>query len=154
MVALAGCAAPESRPASGVTVEISGGPNPGSYTGTAPAATCVREPIGPGSLGVQYSDWGGPSNGLRSLQLMLPAESRPREFYLGLAFGDPFSGAVHEIETRAEAPARRGDGAVSVTVSDRETTVTVTGKTADAVAITTRIECRKPAGRKRVGDRR
>ena len=139
LVSLAGCRA--EQPALAVRVELAGGVNPGVYTAVAPAHQCGRGLLGPGSWAVQLTDWTGPRNGLRSLQLVVPSQARPTELYLGLVFGDFFTGVVHEIETRPGAPVRKGWGELGMDSTQDGATLIVTGSTGDSVALTATIAC-------------
>lgn len=143
-LAVAACGIQPARPAAGVAVDLGGGPNPGRYQSAEANPTCTRGLVGPGSWAIQYSDWSGPKSGLRSLQLVLPAAEQPDDFYLGMVFGDFFAGTVHEIETRASAPAARGHGKVIVRPLGRGTLVMVTGATERDVAISATITCQTP----------
>ncbi len=134
-----GCQA--ERPAVAVQVELAGGVNPGVYTAVAPGQGCNRGLLGPGSWAVQLTDWTGPKTGLRSLQLVVPSQARPTELYLGLVFGDFFTGVVHEIETRPEAPLVKGWGELGMDSTDDGVTLVVTGSTGDTVALTATIAC-------------
>lgn len=140
---LGGC---QSAPAPGtaVRVEIAGGDNPGVYETSGREISCAGSAAGPAGLGVQFTDWTGPKEGLRSLSLVLPSAQRPDDFYLGMVFGDFFAGRVLEIDTRAAAPAPRGKGRVTVAPADGGTAVTVTGETENAVALTATILCLTP----------
>lgn len=143
LVACRGSATPPA-----VEVELAGGAHPGVYQSRGTLASCVGEATGDGGLGVQFTDWTGPKDGLRSLSLVLPSATRPDDFYLGLVFGDFFAGSVLEIDTRAASPAPRGHGVVSLVPVARRTIVTVTGATADAVALTATIICATVEGGK------
>lgn len=136
---LAGCQA--EQPAVAVRVELAGGVNPGVYTAVAPAQGCGNGLLGPGSWAIQLTDWTGPKQGLRSLQLVVPSQARPKELYLGLVFGDFFTGVVHEIETRPEAPLRKGWGELGLDTTQDGATLIVTGSTGDSVALTATIAC-------------
>ncbi len=145
---LGACGAEQPAPATAVRLTLSGGPNPGGYAAVSSETACRRDLLGPGSWGVQLTDWTGPKEGLRSLQLVLPSVSRPQDFYLGLVFGDFFVGTVHEIETRRGAPAIRGEGRATV-IHDRQTRiVAVSGKTQDGVAIAATITCQERQAKK------
>jgi hypothetical protein len=113
----------------------------GAYQVEAQSPSCSHDLLGPGSWGVQLTDWAAPKEGLRSLQLIVPSESRPGEFYLGLVFGDLFAGTVYEIETRPAAPRRQGRGFVAVVPARDQATVRVNGFTRDSVAVTAIITC-------------
>lgn len=130
-------------PVTTVHIELRGGSNPGSYQSSSWEPACSRDLLGSGSWSVQMSDWTGPKDGLRSLQLIVPSHSSVADssFYLGMVFGDFFSGTVHEIETRSDAPGPRGKGAVRVRVGRNDATVAITGATSDGVAIAATIEC-------------
>ncbi len=143
-LAAVACGTQPARPAAGVAVDLGGGPNPGRYQSEKSIPTCSRGLVGRGSWAIQYSDWTGPRSGLRSLQLVVPAPEQPDDFYLGMVFGDFFAGTVHEIETRASAPAARGRGKVIVRPLGRGTVVMVTGKTDRDVAISATITCQTP----------
>ncbi len=136
---LGGCAA--EPPAVAVRVELAGGENPGVYSATAADPACVEGVIGPGSWAVQLTNWTGPKAGLRSLQLVVPDQDRPGEMYLGLVFGDFFTGVVHEIETRPTSDRIRGRGELGIDTTDDGVTMIVTGSTADSVALTATIAC-------------
>lgn len=136
---VAGCR--EERPAVAVQVELTGGRNPGVYTAQAVAPGCEKGLLGPGSWTVQLTDWGGPREGLRSLQLVVPSQARPKELYLGLVFGDFFTGIVHEIESRPSAPLRKGWGELGVDSTVDGATLVVTGSAGDSVALTATIAC-------------
>lgn len=140
---LGGC---QSAPAPGtaVRVEIAGGANPGVYETSGREISCAGPAAGAEGLGVQFTDWTGPKEGLRSLSLVLPSSQRPEDFYLGMVFGDFFAGRVIEIDTRAAAPAPRGKGRVTVAPAEGGTAVTVTGETENAVALTATILCLTP----------
>lgn len=142
--ALGGCGARRAGRTAEVAVELTGGPNPGRFQSTASAPTCSRGLVGPRSWAVQYSDWTGPRNGLRSLQLVVPAPERPEGFYLGMVFGDFFAGTVHEIETRPGAARTRGTGRVTLQAAASGTVVTIRGATSDTVAILATITCQTP----------
>jgi hypothetical protein len=139
MTLLAGCKA--ERPAAAVRVELANGANAGVYTAIAPAPGCVRGLLGPGSWALQLTDWTGPKAGMRSLQLVVPSQSRPKELYLGLVFGDFFTGSVHEIETRPDAPLLKGRGELGMDSTEDGATLVVTGSTGDTVALTATIAC-------------
>jgi len=147
---LAACATP-AAPAMRARVELAGGSNPGSYSAVSKESGCTRDPLGTGSWGVQLSDWTGPKAGLRSLQLVLPSVARKQEFYLGLVFGDFFSGTVREIESRSAAPLTRGRGDVTVDSTASGTVITVTGMTQDSVALTATIACADAQANQGVG---
>lgn len=131
-----------------VTVDLflGGDPRSGHHLGTSHLDSCFRGLVGPGSWGVQFTDWTGPRGGLRSLQLIVPAlpDGRSRQFYLGVVLGDFFTGTVHEIETRAGVPERRGEGEVEVVGPNAEGTaaIRVRGLTADSVPVRSSITCR------------
>jgi len=131
-----------------VTVDLflGGDPRSGHHQGTSHLDSCFRGLVGPGSWGVQFTDWTGPRGGLRSLQLIVPAlpDGRSRQFYLGVVLGDFFTGTVHEIETRAGVPERRGEGEVEVVGPNAEGTaaIRVRGLTADSVPVRSSITCR------------
>lgn len=140
---LSGC---QSAPAPGtaVRVEIAGGTNPGVYQSSGREISCAGSAAGAEGLGVQFTDWTGPKEGLRSLSLVLPSAQAPDDFYLGMVFGDFFAGRVIEIDTRAAAPAPRGKGKVTVVPAQGGTAVTVTGETENAVALRATILCLTP----------
>jgi hypothetical protein len=138
---LAGCRAAAAGPAAAVRVELAGGSNPGVYQATADQPACTRDLVGPGSWGVQLTDWKGPKAGLRSLQLVVPAPAQQDQFYLGLVFGDFFTGIAREIETRPASPRPKGNGRVSIEPYPGGATVRVTGVTQDSVAVTATIAC-------------
>lgn len=138
---VAGCRAAE--PAVAVRVELTGGTNPGVYTAEAVSPGCERGLLGPGSWAVQLTDWTGPKEGLRSLQLVIPSQARPKELYLGLVFGDFFTGVVHEIESRPMAPLAKGWGELAVDSTEDGPTLLVTGLAGDSVALTATIACAK-----------
>jgi hypothetical protein len=138
---LGACHRGRPGPAAVVRLEITGGPNPGVYQASSNAPACLREVTGAGSWGVQLTDWRGPKAGLRSLQLVVPSTTQPGRFYLGLVFGDFFTGVVHEIETRPAALRQRGHGQVSILPRRDGATVSVSGMTMDSVAITATITC-------------
>jgi len=144
LLMLLGACAGESGPAAAARVELAGGSNPGAYEVRSRTPACNRDLVGPGSWGVQLTDWTGPKAGLRSLQLVVPARSATDQFYLGMVFGDFFTGVVHEIETRPDSPRPKGHGAVTVQEQGDAATVSVTGVTQDSVAITATIACELP----------
>lgn len=149
LISLVGaCGADRPAPATLVRLTLTGGPNPGSYQSAAAEDLCQQDLLGPGSWGVQLTDWNGPRQGLRSLQLALPSASRPQEFYLGLVFGDFFAGTTHEIETRPDAPAPRGTGQATVFRDRRVRTIAITGQTQDSVALVATITCHSRQGKK------
>jgi hypothetical protein len=139
LLLLGGCAA--EPPAVAVRVELAGGANPGVYTASANDPACVEGIVGRGSWAVQLTSWTGPKTGLRSLQLVVPAQDRPDELYLGLVFGDFFTGVVHEIETRPTSGVSRGRGVLGIDTTEDGATLIVTGSTADSVALTATIAC-------------
>jgi len=143
---LGACGAEQPAPATLVRLTLTGGPNPGVYESAAGEDLCQQDLLGPGSWGVQLTDWTGPGRGLRSLQLVLPASHRPHEFYLGLVFGNFFAGTTHEIETRPSAPAIQGTGRATVFRDRRSRIVSVTGQTQDSVALEATITCRDRQG--------
>lgn len=136
---LAGCQA--KRPAASVRVELAGGANPGVYTAIAQEPGCSAGLLGPGSWALQLTDWTGPKSGLRSLQLVVPSQARPSELYLGLVFGDFFTGVVHEIESRPDAPLLKGHAELGIDSTEDGVTLIVTGSTGDTVALTATIAC-------------
>ena len=138
---LAGCRAATAGPAAAVRLELAGGSNPGVYQATADQPGCTRDLVGPGSWGVQLTDWKGPKAGLRSLQLVVPSPARQDQFYLGLVFGDFFTGIAREVETRPASPRPKGRGRVLIEPYPGGATVRVTGVTQDSVAITATIAC-------------
>ncbi len=135
-------------PAAEVELELVGGSNPGTYRAEAEQAACSRDLIGPGSWGVQLTDWKGPKAGLRSLQLMVPADSLEGQFYLGLVFGDFFTGVAREIETRQDSPRPKGHGRVTIVPSPSGATFRVSGVTQDSVAVQATIACHLPQAAK------
>jgi len=144
-VALASITCAAEPPATAVRVELSGGPNPGVYQASSATSACTRDLMGKGSWAVQLNDWTGSERGLRSLQLVVPAAAANRgsEFYLGLVFGDVFSGPVHEIETRVGAPRVKGEGWVEVREREGVGTVVITGVTGENVTVSATIQCRR-----------
>lgn len=138
---LAGCRTAVAGPAAAVRVELAGGSNPGVYQATADEPGCTRDLVGPGSWGVQLTDWKGPKAGLRSLQLVVPLQARQDQFYLGLVFGDFFTGIAREIETRPGSPRPKGHGRVSIEPHPGGATVRLTGVTQDSIAINATIAC-------------
>lgn len=144
-LALMACTAEPPAPATSVHVELRGGPNPGVYEASTPAPACTRDVMGKGSWGVQLNDWSGPESGLRSLQLVVPASAATANtgFYLGMVFGDVFAGAVHEIETRAEAPRSKGNGQVQIQEMEGGGALVVTGVTGDSVMVSMTIQCHR-----------
>ena len=130
-----------SAPAAEVKLTLTGGSNPGVYQAKADQPSCSRDLVGPGSWGVQLTDWKGPKAGLRSLQLLVPADTLEQQFYLGVVFGDFFTGVAREIETRPGAPRPRGHGQVQVDPSPAGATFRVSGVTQDSVAIEATIAC-------------
>ena len=145
LAALAGCMAEPAPPSTTVEVRLDGGQHPGTYSARSTLPACTRNATGHGSLEIQLSDWSGPSQGLRSLQLVVPADSAAGDsvFYLGLVFGDLFTGTVHEIETRPGAERQKGRGRVRIEGGPTERTVAITGKTSDSVAIAATIQCHR-----------
>lgn len=141
LLGLAACQAEPPAAATSVRVTLKGGPNPGTYTAAAGESACRRDLVGAGSWSVQLTDWAGPKQGLRSLQLMLPSRDHPDEFYLGLVFGDFFTGMVQEIETRPAAMTLRGVGRATVIRDRHADIVAIRGQTRDSVAITATITC-------------
>lgn len=137
-----------ARPTAEVRLELVGGSNPGVYQASADQPACSRNLVGPGSWGVQLTDWKGPKEGLRSLQLMVPSEQQQDEFYLGIVFGDFFTGFAREIETRHASPRPKGHGRVTIEPSPDGATMRVTGVTQDSVAITATIACTIPRAEK------
>lgn len=137
---LAGCR-PAHVPPAEVALTLVGGSNPGRYEARAEQPSCTRDLVGRGSWGVQLTDWKGPKAGLRSLQLVVPADTVKDQFYLGLVFGDFFTGIAREIETRADSPRPKGHGQVKVDVSPAGATFRVRGVTQDSVAIQATIAC-------------
>jgi hypothetical protein len=140
LVVLASCAR-TPQAATQVELTLEGGPNPGRYEVRSADAGCREGLLGPGSWMVQLTDWTGPKAGLRSLQLMVPAVDAPERFYLGLVFGDFFTGTVHEIETRAGVAEQHGAGQATVTRQADASTVAITATTKDSVAIRATIIC-------------
>lgn len=138
---LASCRSAAAGPPATVRLELAGGSNPGVYQATADQPACARDLVGPDSWGVQLTDWTGPKAGLRSLQLVVPSRARQDQFYLGLVFGDFFTGIAREIETRPASPRPKGHGRVLIELSPSGATVRVTGVTQDGVAITATIAC-------------
>ncbi len=128
-------------PAAEVELTMTGGSNPGVYRAEAEQPSCSRDLVGPGSWGVQLTDWKGPKAGLRSLQLVVPADTLEEQFYLGLVFGDFFTGVAREIETRPDSPRPKGHGQVHVDPSPAGATFRVSGVTQDSVAIQATIAC-------------
>ncbi len=133
-----------ARPAAEVRLELVGGSNPGVYQASAEQPSCSRDLVGPGSWGVQLTDWKGPKEGLRSLQLLVPSEERQDQFYLGVVFGDFFTGFAREIETRQASPRPKGRGRVIIEPTSGGATMRVTGVTQDSVAVTATIACTLP----------
>lgn len=138
---LAGCGMGRA-PAAEVELRLVGGTNPGRYEARAAQATCSRNLVGPGSWGVQLTDWTGPKEGLRSLQLLVPVDTVQDQFYLGIVFGDFFTGVAREIETRADSPRPKGRGRVTI-VNHPPTGATfrVSGVTQDSIAIEAIVAC-------------
>ena len=131
----------EAPPATSVHLEVAGGSVTGSYDASDRTAGCSRGLTGPASWGVQLTDWTGPKQGLRSLQLLIPSAAHPDQFYLGLVFGDLFQGTVLEIETRPASPWRKGRGRVRVEPRGPGATLSVAGYSQDSVAISVTIAC-------------
>lgn len=138
---LAGCRLGHA-PVADVTLTLAGGGNPGQFEAHATQATCSRDLVGAGSWGVQLTDWTGPKEGLRSLQLLIPQDTVQDQFYLGMVFGDFFTGVAREIETRADSPRPKGHGRVTI-VNHPPTGATfrVTGVTQDSVAVEAIVAC-------------
>jgi hypothetical protein len=128
-------------PAAEVQLTLTGGSNPGVYQAEADQPACSRDLLGRGSWGVQLTDWKGPKAGLRSLQLVVPADTLQDQFYLGVVFGDFFTGIAREIETRPDSPRPKGHGHVTVDSSPAGATFRVDGVTQDSVAIQATIAC-------------
>lgn len=128
-------------PSAAVQLTLTGGSNPGVYRAEADRPACSRNLVGPGSWAVQLTDWKGPKEGLRSLQLVVPADSLKQQFYLGLVFGDFFTGVAREIETRPDSPRPKGHGQVEIEPSSAGATFRVSGVTQDSVAIQATIAC-------------
>lgn len=138
---LAGCRL-GARPTAEVRLELVGGSNPGLYQASADQPACSRNLVGPGSWGVQLTDWKGPKAGLRSLQLLIPSEKQQDRFYLGVVFGDFFTGIAREIETRYASPRPKGHGRVTIEPTPGGATMRITGVTQDSVAIEATIACK------------
>jgi hypothetical protein len=138
---LTGCRLAAARPPAEVQLELVGGSNPGVYQASADQPACNRDLVGPGSWGIQLTDWKGPKSGLRSLQLVVPSAANQDQFYLGLVFGDFFTGIAREIETRPVSPRPKGRGRVLIESVPGRATVRITGITQDSVAITATIAC-------------
>lgn len=149
LLLLGACQGGGSGPATAARVQLSGGANPGAYEVRSETPACARDLVGPGSWGVQLTDWTGPKAGLRSLQLVVPVRTTSDQFYLGMVFGDFFTGIVHEIETRPDAPRRKGQGSVTVQERGDGATISVTGLTQDSVSITATIACALPPAEQR-----
>jgi hypothetical protein len=141
LLGLTGCRLAAARPPAEVKLELVGGSNPGVYQASADQPACNRDLVGPGSWGIQLTDWKGPKSGLRSLQLVVPSVSQQDQFYLGLVFGDFFTGIAREIETRPASPRPKGRGRVLIESSPGGATVRITGITQDSVAIKATIAC-------------
>jgi len=148
LLLLAGCRFAAARPPAEVRVELVGGSNPGVYQASAEQSACNQHLIGTGSWGVQLTDWKGPKAGLRSLQLLVPSEQAQDQFYLGLVFGDFFTGIAREIETRPASPRPKGHGRVTIEPSPDGATLRIAGVTQDSVAITATIACNIPRAEK------
>jgi hypothetical protein len=73
--------------------------------------------------------------------LVVPSRAQQDQFYLGLVFGDFFTGIAREIETRPASPRPKGHGRLSIEPSPGGATIRVTGVTQDSVAITATIAC-------------
>jgi hypothetical protein len=97
---------------------------------------------------VQLTDWKGPKEGLRSLQLLVPSEKRQDQFYLGVVFGDFFTGFAREIETRNASPRPKGRGRVTIEPTPEGATMRISGVTQDNVAISATIACNIPQAEK------
>ena len=128
-------------PPAAVQLTVTGGSNPGEYRAEADRPACSRNLIGPGSWAVQLTDWKGPKEGLRSLQLVIPVDTLVQQFYLGLVFGDFFTGVAREIETRPDSPRPKGHGQVEIDSAPAGATFRVRGVTQDNVVIQATIAC-------------
>lgn len=139
------CAPRRPLPPTAVDVVMQDGPTAGSYSVVSFDVACTRGIVGEGSWGVQFSDWKGRRQGLRSLQLVVPAAvdtGSSSEFYLGLVFGTFSDGATYEIDTRPGAARAGGSGSVRIGPADSGTALTIVGRTDDGNGVAAVVHCR------------
>jgi hypothetical protein len=130
-----------------IHLDVTGGANAGSYDVEMKGSGCSYGLAGKSAWGNQYSiDTNDPKQ-FSSLQLVVPdtkaAAAGTSEFQMTVQFGPLFGngGASYDVNTRPDAPNKRGSG--TVTVQDQGSTgkVTFDAKTADGVGLKGTIDC-------------
>ena len=137
-----GCNREAPAPATTVRVALEDGAGSSSYDAVSLDPACLPGLVGPGSWSVQFSDWKGPREGLRSLQLVVPQSADTGKFYLGLVFGTLSDGVVYEIDTRQESASRAGSGSVQIAEEAGGSTLTVVGQTDKGTKVTAVVRCK------------
>lgn len=131
-----------------IHLEVSGGPNAGSYDVDMPDSGCSYGLAGPTAWGNQYSIDTEDSTKFTSLQLVVPdakaAASGTSNFQITAQFGPLFgsSNKSYGVNTRPDASTKSGSG--TVTVEDHGTTgrVIFDAKTSDGVGLKGTIDCK------------
>jgi hypothetical protein len=130
-----------------IHLEVTGGPNAGSYDVDMPGSGCSYGLAGPTAWGNQYSIDTDDAKKFSSLQLIVPdakaAAGGTSAFQMTVQFGPLFGGdgASYDVNTRADAPKKSGSG--TVTVEDHGSTgrVTFDAKTDANVELKGTIDC-------------
>lgn len=131
-----------------IHLEVSGGPNAGSYDVDMPDSGCSYGLAGPAAWGNQYSIDTEDSTKFSSLQLVVPdakaAASGTSAFQITAQFGPLFgsSNKSYEVNTRPDASKKSGSGTVTVEDHDSTGRVTFDVKTSDGVGLKGTIDCR------------
>jgi len=122
----------KSKPAVGtqITVKLTGGANPGTFTATSAEPTCSMGLTGPKSFGNQYSVSGKKDNEFSSLQLIVDdyaaAKSGTSKFYIKVAFGKRLMGNAYIINGSDNSIAGAKEGAGKLTIKETLTSRTHT----------------------------
>ena len=139
----------KSRPVVGtqITVKLTGGANPGTFTATSAEPTCSMGLTGPKSFGNQYSVGGKKDNEFSSLQLIVDdyaaAKSGTSKFYIKVAFGKRLMGNAYIINgsDNSISGAKEGTGKLTIKESLTSRTAHVEGTTKAGVAIVADLTC-------------
>jgi|GEM_PF-785962 len=138
--------ASESASKGTIHLEVTGGPNAGSYDADMSDGGCSYGLAGPTAWGNQYSIDTDDATKFSSLQLVVPdtksAAGGTTAFQITAQFGPLFSGGKsYSVNSRPDAPKKSGSG--TVTVEDHGSTgrVTFDAKTDDNVELKGTIDC-------------
>jgi len=141
-------AAPEGESKGTIHLEVTGGPNAGSYDVDMPGSGCSYGLAGPTAWGNQYSIDTEDSKAFSSLQLIVPdakaAAGGTSTFQMTAQFGPLFGGegASYSVNTRPDAATKSGSGTVKVEDNGSTGRVTFDAKTDAGVELKGTIDCK------------